>query len=457
MPASHDQHRSNRLHTLARFAKGAAIAAVAGLAALPASADILTLRDGREYKGTIVAQSPREVIIDTLVSNIRTRITVQRREIRALRLDPATRIENLINEPETPAGAIDNAGDTDQGTASTGSAGARNFERRDGHAFVIEIPLTGTFGQDFYPKGIASSLDWAAENGVTDVVFRINSGGGEVWAAMQITDIMERHIDSMRYHMLIESAISASIWPSFMCETISMAPRADFGGAVVYSQNATGSAEVDKKMNSILAAKLASSAEGNGHSKYIAPAMVISEKQLIAYRMRGTNGEWQLTDDPNKLNDRTLETVLIDGPDSVLTLTTRDAVDYGIANGLNDRSLEELARVVGIGPFDLAADVGAEMMDEWNDESADLRESLETVAASFSSNIDRFNATNRYSIALNALRESRKDLARWKRLLRDAEDLEMDAIIEGFDIDHEYWSDELKTRQDDLMRMRLGG
>jgi len=34
---------------------------------------------------------------------------------------------------------------------------------------------------------------------------------------------------------------------------------ADFGGAVVYSQTSTGEVEVDKKMNSIMAAKLASS------------------------------------------------------------------------------------------------------------------------------------------------------------------------------------------------------
>lgn len=443
--------RSTRPSRLTRLLGAAAMAAVAGLAS-PSQADILTLKDGREYQGTIVAQSPREIVIDTVVSNIRTRLTIPRRDVRSLRIDPATRIENLVTAPEPQSTT-----DVDEDSAPKQDAVDRTFERRDGHAFVLEIPLTGTFGQDFYPKGIATSLEWAVDNGITDVVFRINSPGGEVWSATQITEIMERHIEDLRYHMLIESAISASIWPSFMCETISMAPRADFGGAVVYRQSGTGSAEVDKKMNSIIAAKLATSAEGNGHSKYIAPAMVISEAQLIAYRLRGSNGEWQLSDDPNKLNDRTLEAVLIDGPDSVLTITTKDAAKYGIANELQNKSLEELSRVVGIGPFDLAEGVGAEMMDEWNDESIDLRESLETVAASFFDDIARYESTNRYSTALNALNGARKDLARWEKLLKDAEELEMDAIIEGFDIDHDYWSDALKTRRDELVRRLRGG
>ena len=36
--------------------------------------------------------------------------------------------------------------------------------------------MKGTFGEDIYPKSIASALEWAVGSGVTDVVFRIDSG-----------------------------------------------------------------------------------------------------------------------------------------------------------------------------------------------------------------------------------------------------------------------------------------
>jgi len=414
------------------------IAAVGVLGTLNAAAsgDEVVMRDGKVYIGEIISETRRSVIIDTEVHGIKTRLTLDRRQVKS------------VTEGETVSDPAPTTGRPSIGIPSISSAKeAADTEekvlKRDGYNLVLEVPLRGTFGQDIYPLGIANSLEWAKEHEVTDVVFRINSGGGEVWCSMDMVEIMKEYRGDFKMHMLIESAISASIWPAFNCDTITMAPGSDFGGAVGYTRNATGSAEVDLKMNSIMSAKLETAADANGHSGYLVRAMILSEAAVYAYRQ---GGEWVFSDTTEGIPSNY---EVVDGPDTVLTLTAKQAIKYGIVDAMEDgRTLEEFCEVQGIEKWDNAGDIGHEFVERDVEKCAELREDIGAVIRSFYTDLDWLGDAKYINQAGSALQGMRKSLGKYKRLMDKAENYHMPSILDSFEdaIDVAYWSDEIESR-----------
>lgn len=423
------------------FSRARALALAVGTTLLgalsPAAADEVVLRDGSVYTGTVVSESRREVIIDTQVRGISTRITLDRREVRSVvrGMTPTTPPEDAKTDPAPTIGA---------GTKQS-EAPKPAIMKRDGHDLVMEIPMNGTFGQDIYPLAVYNSLQWGVDHGVTDVVFRMNSPGGEVWAAEEIVEIMAHFDDHFRYHALIEHAISATIWPSFNCDTITMTPGATFGGAVVFKRNDSGSAEVDKKLTSIMAAKLSASAEAKGHSPYLVKAMMLSEESVYAVR---SGAGWELVNE--KPTGDNFET--IDDDQHVLTLTAEEAGKYGIVTAVDDRALSTFAEAHDIVDFDTALDDPAEICKEANATCKDLRGELIATLVSF--HTEQIAAGERSSIrgVGSAVNSMKRLLGRYRVLLSRAEDLHMDAITSSLDdaLDIKYWELWIETRQREI-------
>ncbi|RMH25512.1 MAG: hypothetical protein D6692_11175 [Planctomycetota bacterium] len=411
-----------------------------GVSASVASGDEVVLRDGTVYTGTIVSQTRREVVIDTEVHGIRTRITLDRREVASIVRGETTTTPTTIDNPGMPTLA--------PGGSRADEEKAPVSLKREGYDLILEVPMNGTFGQDIYPLGIYESLKWAKEAGVTDIVFRMNSGGGEVWAAMEIVEIMDQFAGDFRYHALIEHAISATIWPAFNCDTITMTPGATFGGAVAYRMNGSGSAEVDKKMNSIWAAKLAASAEAHGHSPYLVHAMIVSDNAVYAVR-RG--GEWVLTDEVPPESDYDT----IDSPDEVLTLTAEQAAKYGIAMQLNDRRIETWTEAQGIIDWDNAGEIGNQLTGKANAECKDLRNDIMGVIQSFYREVEVGDNRNSRRQFGQSIQNMRRQLGRYKALMRKAEEKKMDAITDSFErtIDVSFWENELEIRMQELRNL----
>lgn len=411
--------RGPRRGTLGR----AAAALVVGLAGLAQAEDVVVKTDGKTYRGTIVSDDRRTIVMDTVLFGINTRLTIDRREV--------ARVVRGVEGDAPVADATPPSADEkpqDPGAILNRRSSKRSDRpapvKRDGRALVLEVPLIGGFGSEIFPAGIAAALEYAEEHGVTDVVFRIDSPGGSVWAAEAIMNIMEDHADALRYHMLIESAISASIWPTFSCDTISMAPGGTFGGAVVYRMVETGSAEVDMKMNSILAAELSALAEVNGHHPVIVKAMMLSSAQVWA--AENDTGAWELFDrDPGLPS-----AVEIDGPDSVLTLTTDQAADYGIARKLDGKSLEDLGVAIELGPWDDAGDYGHEIVEKLAEKSSDLQSEIHATSSLIGYHLSRYNEASTWQDAIGGLNDAKKQLAVLTRLRREAEKLRMDRFVD---------------------------
>ncbi len=418
------------------------VAIVGSMFALNASslADEVVMRDGTVHTGKIVSRDRRTITIDTEIHGISTRLEIDRRKVKSI---------VISDEDETPTSTNDTNSSPSIPTLEKEEEEDENkVLKRDGYNLILEVPLEGTFGQDIYPLGVANSLKWAKEVGVTDVVFRINSGGGEVWCAMDMVEIMKDYKSDFKMHMLIESAISASIWPSFNCDTITMAPGSDFGGAVGYTMNSTGSAEVDLKMNSIMSAKLETAADANGHSGYLVRAMILSSAAVYAYQ--DGEGNWVYSDTTEGL-PRNYET--IDGPDTVLTLTQKQAVKFGIVDAMTEgNTLEEFCRVQGIEKWDNAGNFGHETVAKDVEDCKRIRDRLEATIGSFHTERVAFGNARTFRTAGSSINNMRKHLGHYKRYLREAEEMHMPSIVGnlGEAIDVTYWENWIKDTKKDL-------
>lgn len=439
---------------LPRSARLLALTAGLALIAPPAAADTVVLKNGTVHYGTIVEETPRSVKIHTILSNIETTLEFPKSQIRTYSIEAGTRIDQM--QPKAPEPA---AASTDKPHADAEPAAPTDVNKRPGVPLVLEVPLVGTFGEDIYPKSIAVALDWAANHGVTDIVFRLNSPGGEIWAAQRIVEIMDRHADQFRYHALVERGISASIWPTFACATISMPPGATLGGAVVYKID-TGSAEVDMKMNSILSAELSARAERNGHDPAVVRAMMTSESELYAWRPAHSDEVWHLTDshDIAYFQEKQREIEVVDTKTSILTLTADQATSLGIAGAPEDATLGALARTLEFDEFDDAGKFGNEASDEWTEKCSTLRKEIGLTVREVLSDYQRYQETRSISTAMAALGSAKRGLTTLERLYKDAADLEMDPILSEYDsLDRDHLVGEINKEMGALRRARRGG
>lgn len=290
--------------------------------------DMVYFNDGRVLLGEVIKETDDEVEAKGTIAGVEYHSTFQKSQIASIIRNVSSRSPAKV---ETDTKDENASGD-----------------------FLI-VPLKGTFGRDIYPLGLINAMDWAVKHKVPRIVMVIDSPGGYVWASQYMSEKMKEYDSKLNFTMVIENSISASIWPTFASDDLFITPGGTFGGAVVYHMNETGSAEVDMKMNSILAAEVAAMAEKHGHSGAVAKAMMMSGQQVWAIP---SGGSWKLvsvkpTDAPGAKQI---------GAGEVFTLTGADCVAYGIAGAIPDTNESSISHVLG--DLKSAGDQGARFMDQ---------------------------------------------------------------------------------------------
>lgn len=275
--------------------------------------DMIYFNDGRVLMGQILKETDDEVEAKGTIAGVEFHSTFKKGQIASIIRNVASRSPSKVESDVKDEGG---SGD-----------------------FLI-VPLKGTFGEDVYPLGLINSMDWAVKNKVGRIVMVIDSPGGFVWASRYMADKMKEYDSKLNFTMVIENSISASIWPTFASDDIFITPGGTFGGAVVYHMTNTGSAEVDMKMNSILAAEVAAMAEKKGHSGALARAMMLSGQQVWAVP---TGKGWKLTAE-KPAEDRGIKQL---SAGEVFTLTGADCVTYGIAGAIPDTGATAISHVLG--------------------------------------------------------------------------------------------------------------
>lgn len=248
------------------------------------------------------------------------------------------------------------------GDSSRGSLGpvsdAGWAEKAKGSNFYILVPINGGIGDSITSTGVELALRGAKEQEIIrHVIFYIDSPGGYVAEADNILKVMQEYDSHFTYHAVVKHAISASIWIAFACDTIHIIDGGTIGGAVIFSKDTTGAAQVDEKMNSITLARVVAAAESKGHPPSIVEAMIMQKAEVYTYA-KADGGIAISGDRPRDAGGTKVTT--IDDARSVLTLTQKQAVELGIAKRIPENVEEQaLWDSVGIEGGVLANEWGA--------------------------------------------------------------------------------------------------
>lgn len=309
-------------------------------------ADTLTMRDGRVIEGKILSETAAKIVIETKIANIKTTQTIAKRDVRDVtyaelpddfwdsdrdRDDDSDRDSEQETQKEAES-------ERESSSSSDRPSSTRSTLSRSDRVYFVEVPIHGEIGVEVNTQGLRDALTNASRQRIEHIVFTIDSPGGYVYQAIEMMKILKEFDDQFVYHAVIEEgAISAASIFAACADNIFVRPGSRLGGAVSFSTNSTGSAEVDAKMNSIWAAELASRAEAKGHPAEVFRAMVVLE--AVIYQ----SAEGKLSSVSSAGAEQ------IDGPGTILTIRAAQMTRAGMAQELTSElgSLGELLEIEG--------------------------------------------------------------------------------------------------------------
>ncbi len=206
---------------------------------------------------------------------------------------------------------------------------AKRHQRLEG--VVHDISISGVIGEDFTARECRSHL------GIADrfsrkadlIVLYINSPGGSV---SDLESIITAMVQSRKRFIAVvdEKALSAAAVVALACDTIYMSDGARMGGATPYWQKSDGDVvrlppAVEEKQFSAMRALVRIAARRGGHSTDLAEAMVDPDIQITMTKAGGT-----------PVLQRDGNGSIVSRRGEVLTLTTEEAIDCGLARSVGE-------------------------------------------------------------------------------------------------------------------------
>ena len=198
----------------------------------------------------------------------------------------------------------------------------------------------------------------AMTQGAEFIIFEIDTFGGRVDSALQITSFIMSITNAKTIAWVTTGEASMGVsWSAgaliaFACNEIYMAPGTSIGAAAPVMASPGGAAEsAGEKSVAAVRSQMAALAERNNHPVALALAMVDYDVELWEVSVNGQTRALTLTELERLERDAgasTIERVSIISPaGKLLSLTAGEAVQYGLASGLVENR-EALLSVAGI-------------------------------------------------------------------------------------------------------------
>jgi membrane-bound serine protease (ClpP class) len=182
-------------------------------------------------------------------------------------------------------------------------------EARDVYVIYIDGPIDNGLAT-YVDRGVKAAVDGKARG----ILFHIDTFGGLVDAADRIRKtILDAPIPTVAF--IDKNAASAGALISLACDSIYMAPGASIGAATVI--DGTDGTKASEKMQSYMRGLMRATAEANGRDPRVAEAMVDESISI--------------------------EGIVEEG--KLLTLSTSEAIQYGIANAEMESMTQVRARM----------------------------------------------------------------------------------------------------------------
>ncbi len=229
--------------------KLSAIALTAIALVIPAFADTLKLKDGRSLQGKVTREVDGYVWFEYSVGELKQEKMFAPADIIELKRDDG---KTDPAKPDADPATADPAkadgtkpGETKPGEAKP-AEGQADEAKKDAVPPASGIPriaiLTGeeTVGIQMSAKPLEEAIPLLEKDGVTDVVYKINSGGGYLLEIQKISDVLEnKYKKKFRTIAWIQSAISAACMSPYCIEEIYFMPNGNMGGCTGWSGGGT--------------------------------------------------------------------------------------------------------------------------------------------------------------------------------------------------------------------------
>ncbi|RKY36066.1 MAG: hypothetical protein DRP78_04605 [Candidatus Omnitrophota bacterium] len=192
--------------------------------------------------------------------------------------------------------------------------------------YVIPVKKTIDLGLSSFIKRITTQ---AKNNHADAVVFDIDTFGGRIDAANEITSAIENLSPIPTYAYISNSAWSAGALIALSCKTIIMKTSSSIGSAEPRTISFGAMQKPDEKLISALRAKFKTTAQANSHSANLAQAMVDKDIEIITAKDKNakililTKQQFLAQQTQNKLKQQTI----ISPAGKLLNLTAQDALN----------------------------------------------------------------------------------------------------------------------------------
>ncbi len=243
------------------------------------------------------------------------------------------------------------------GLLVAGPAGAQNAGAPAGPAPVYVVNLHGEIDRSMMVF-IRRGLDQARAAGAHTILFDIDTFGGRVDSALQITSVIgAARAETTVAYVTSGPDVSGVSWSAgaliaFSCDRIYMAPGTSMGAAAPVFQTPEGMEMAPEKVVSPLRAQMAALAEKNGYPKSVAVAMVDADVELFEAHQGSTlrvvtADEYAELERLAKRDGPAIEKgKLVSAKGKLLTLTAGEAERYGVSSGTIE-SLDEVLQRLG--------------------------------------------------------------------------------------------------------------
>lgn len=332
----------------------ASLVLAAGVLLSAASAwaiDRVTLKDGRVFEGSIVEVVDGSVWIKVKADGrereeyfAAAQVEKVERDVTDAAPAPADKPAPGKADPAAPAAKPSTPSEPATARSDAGKETKKDPAIKPGVPRIAVITLGEGSGKDMVGVYMVASvlkeaIPMLEAEKVTDVVFRINSGGGYLSEIQKLSDVIhEEFKPRFRTVAWIESAISAAAMTSHCIEEIYFMSNGSYGACTGWSGNMQ--AVAGRGLEEVLYMMEKISARGK-YSPYIMRAMQIMEPLSASINENG-DVTWEKTENGE---------YLVNAKDKILTFTADQATQFKFSKGTAD-TIDELAKLMGYKEFE---------------------------------------------------------------------------------------------------------
>jgi hypothetical protein len=343
-----------------------------------ASADLVTMKDGRSFEGALLASGKDQIRFRAVLTYGTVVLNLPRNQITSFKRQ-AVKTQSFADQ----------------------SVGERKSDPENigiDDTLYLVVPVSGVFGKDIYAIGFRAVLRYARAHGIQHIVFELDTGGGDLTEARNTYRVLQAYREFLTYHAIIRRCAGDALVVPLWCDSVHILPGATVGGSVDPALFAQAGFD-EQIVRSQTAKEAALHAERMGRRPLVARAMLDPSVEIAAWQ-DAAGGLQVARSQPADCVD--CKTVFAAPAGELLVLNSKQATMLGV-------------RTLTGGPAELGAASG---FDNWKEESDYGRTVMLRAAKHVSSQAEAAAlemATAKTTAERAAARKSQQEAARAMR------------------------------------------